>query len=271
LKRKSFKLALAQIHLEPGDRDQNLTRAARFIHSAADSGANIILLPEAFPLGWMDPSAVTLADEIPRGSTCRQLATLARDTGTYICSGVIERCKEKIFNSAVLINPSGEVILHHRKINELAIAHDLYSLGDRLAVADTPLGRIGLMICADAFAPGHAITRALGLMGAEIILSPCAWAVSPDLDNTADPYGSLWVNSYAPVCREFGLWIAGCSSVGPIRTGPWQGHRCIGSSLVLDPTGAIQLKGSCGESAEELLYVDVALRDSARPTGTTLS
>ena len=271
MNRKAFKLALAQIHLDPGDRNENFTRAARFVHFAADAGANIILLPEAFPLGWMDPSASTLADEIPRGRTCRQLATLARDTGTYICSGVIERGKEKIFNSALLINPSGEVILHYRKINELAIAHNLYSLGDRLVVAETPLGRIGLMICADAFAPGHAITRALGLMGAELILSPCAWAVPPNHDNTTDPYGSLWINSYAPVCREFGLWIAGCSNVGPIRSGPWQGHRCIGSSLVLDPKGAIQLKGSYGESAEELLCVDVALRNAARPTGVTPS
>lgn len=271
MNRKAFKLALAQIHLHPGDRDQNLARAARFIQSAADAGASIILLPEAFPLGWMDPSATTLADEIPRGSTCRQLATLARDTGVHVCSGVIERFKDKIFNSAVLINPAGEVILHHRKINELAIAHDLYSLGDRVAVTDTPLGRIGLMVCADAFAPGLAITRALGLMGAELILSPCAWAVPPHHDNTTDPYGSLWINSYAPVCCEFSVWIAGCSNVGPIRSGPWQGHRCIGSSLVLNPSGAIQLKGPYGESAEELLYVDVVLRDGVRPTGVTPS
>jgi predicted amidohydrolase len=271
LSRKAVKLALAQIHLNPGDRDQNLSHAAGFVHSAADAGANIILLPEAFPLGWMDPSATTLADEIPRGSTCRQLATLARDTSTYICSGVIERFKDKIFNSALLINPSGEIILHHRKVNELAIAHNLYSLGDRLAVADTPLGRIGLMICADAFAPGFAISRALGLMGAELILSPSAWAVPPHHDNSADPYGSLWMDSYTPVCREFGLWIAGCSNVGPIRNGPWQGHRCIGSSLVIDPAGAIQLKGSYGASAEELLYVDITLRDSTRPIGATPS
>lgn len=271
MNQKAFKLALAQIHIEPGDRERNLARATRFIHTAADSGANIILLPEAFPLGWMDLSATTFADEIPRGGTCRQLATLARDTGIYICSGVTERFKNKIFNSAVLINPSGEVILHHRKINELAIAHDLYSLGDRVAVTETPLGRIGLMICADAFAPGLAITRALGLMGAELILSPCAWAVPPQHDNSADSYGSLWISSYAPVCREFGLWIAGCSNVGPIQSGPWQGHRCIGSSLVLDPTGNIRLRGAYGGSAEELLYVEVALRDFARPSGATPS
>jgi predicted amidohydrolase len=266
---KPFKLALAQIHLEPGARDRNISHATQFLHSAAEAGADVILLPEAFPLGWMDPSATTLADGIPDGPTCSALAALARETGTYICSGLIERAKDKIFNSAVLINPSGEVILHHRKINELDIAHDLYSLGDRLAVADTPLGRIGVMICADAFAPNFSISRALGLMGAQVILSPSAWAVPPHHDNTADPYGSLWVNSYAPICREFGLWIAGCSNVGPIRSGPWEGHNCIGSSLVLNSSGAVELQGTYGKSAEELLYADVRLRNISRSTGST--
>jgi predicted amidohydrolase len=267
LSRGAFKLALAQIRIQPGERASNLDRATAFIRTAAEAGAKLVLLPEAFPLGWMHPTAD--ADEIPGGDSCRRLVKLARDHGIFLCSGLIERWENKIFNAAVLIDPSGEVVLHHRKINELAIAHDLYTLGDRLAVAETPLGRIGLMICADAFAPGLAISRTLGLMGAELILSPCAWAVPPDHDNAADPYGSLWIKSYSPPCREFGLWIAGCSNVGPISTGPWRGRLCIGSSLVLDPNGEIKLKGSYGELAEELLFVNVDLGKVSRPRGET--
>ncbi|MGZ8901039.1 MAG: carbon-nitrogen hydrolase family protein, partial [Limisphaerales bacterium] len=140
----SFKLALAQIHITPGDRARNLDRAMSFIDRAAMAGAQIVLLPEALPVGWMDHSAQSAADEIPSGDTCRTLAEAARKYRIFVCSGLVERAGQKLFNAAVLIDPSGEIILHHRKINELEIAHHLYALGDRLAVAETPLGKIGL-------------------------------------------------------------------------------------------------------------------------------
>lgn len=47
-------------------------------------------------------------------------------------------------NSAVLISPAGEVLLRHRKLNELSIARDLYTLGDSLNVAETEIGRADL-------------------------------------------------------------------------------------------------------------------------------
>ena len=264
-----FKLALAQIHITPGDRARNLDRALTFIQRAAAAGAQIVLLPEALPFGWMDSSAQSAADEIPSGATCRALADAAHKSGIFVCSGLIERADQKIFNAAVLIDPSGEVILHHRKINELEIAHHLYALGDRLAVTDTPFGKIGLMICADAFIPGQTISRALAFMGAQIILSPCAWAVPPTHDHTATPYGKLWLDNYAPVCRDFHLWIAGCSNVGPIHSGPWQGHHCIGNSLVLSPTGKTELQAPHGPSAEELLLVEITPTPQNRPNGQT--
>lgn len=265
----TFKLALAQMYIAPSDRARNLAHALSFIQRAAAAGAQIVLLPEALPFGWMDPSAQSAADEIPSGDTCRQLANAARNAGIFVCSGLIERAGPQIFNAAVLIDPGGEIILHHRKINELEIAHHLYAVGDRLALADTPLGKIGLMICADGFAPGQAISRTLALMGAQIILSPCAWAVPSSHDNTATPYGQLWIDNYAPVCRDFHLWIAGCSNVGPISSGPWQGHHCIGNSLVLAPSGQIHLQASHGPSAEELLFVEVTPSPQNRPTGET--
>ncbi len=140
-----------------------------------------------------------------------------------------------MFNAAVLIDPCGEVILHHRKINELAFARALYAIGDRLGVADTQFGKLGVMICADGFAPGQVISRSLALMGARLILSPCAWAVPADHDNTREPYGQLWLDNYGPVARECGVWIAGCSNVGPITAGEWAGRKCIGNSLVCAP------------------------------------
>lgn len=255
------------MHVAPGERQRNLESAIRFIHEAARGGAEVVLLPEALPFGWMHPAAQDGADGIPDGEVCELFSKAARDAKISVCAGLVERDGTRLFNSAVLISPKGELLLHHRKINELEIAHQFYALGDRIAVAETSLGRIGLMICADGFAPGQAISRSLALMGAQVILSPCAWAVPPEHDNAITPYGKLWIDNYAPVTREFGIWIAGCSNVGPINSGPWRGHRCIGASLVVGPAETIRFQGSYGESAEELSWVELDLIEPCRPTG----
>ncbi|MEI6355793.1 MAG: carbon-nitrogen hydrolase family protein [Verrucomicrobiota bacterium] len=165
----------------------------------------------------------------------------------------------KVFNAAVLIGPDGGLLQHHRKLNELEIGRAFYARGDRLGVAGTPFGRIGMMICADAFAPGQVVSRTLGLMGAELILSPCAWAVPVDHDNASEPYGQLWRDNHGPVARDFGLWIAGVSNVGPITGGPWIGRRCIGNSLLVGPDGEPALTGPYGADAEALLLADLPL------------
>jgi predicted amidohydrolase len=258
-----LKLALIQMLVRGGETRKNLDRAEELVAAAAAKGANLALLPEALNLGWTHGSARSAADAIPTGESCARLAAAARRHGIFVCAGLIERAGEQIFNAAILLNPRGEVILHHRKLNELQIAHGLYAGGDRLGVVRTPLGVLGLMICADGFAHGQSVSRTLGLMGADVILSPCAWAVPADYDNRAQPYGQLWLDNYAPVAREYGLWIAGCSNVGPIEDGPWQGRRCIGGSLVVGPQGEPVLRGPYGVDAEAVLDVD--LRLAARP------
>jgi predicted amidohydrolase len=253
----NFKLAMIQMLVEGGQKRRNLQRARELITKAAGQGAQVLLLPEAMPLGWTHSSARKEAELIPGGETCAALSELARAHGIYICSGVIERCRERIFNSAILIGSEGNVLLHHRKLNELDIAHDLYARGDRLNVVHTPLGTFGLMICADAFVKGQVISRTLAVMGAEIILSPCAWAVDADHDNAHDPYGQLWLDNYQPVAREFGVWIAGASNVGWITDGPWKGRKCIGCSLLIDGNGNAVVRGPYGENAETVLFAEI--------------
>jgi predicted amidohydrolase len=252
-----MKLALVQMLVEPGRKEANLARAEQRISEAAAGGADVVLLPEAMPIGWTHPTARTDADEVPRGDSCLRLCRAARAHGLFVCAGLVERHAARVFNAAVLIDPTGEVILHHRKVHELDIAQDLYARGDRLGVANTRFGTIGLMICADGFAPGQSISRTLGLMGARVILSPCAWAVPADHDNNREPYGQLWLDNYCPVARDFSLVIAAASNVGPITAGPWQGRRCIGNSLVIGRHGQELARGPFGETAESILLVDL--------------
>ena len=265
---QSFKLAIVQMKVEGGKRSNNLQRARLRIKEAVENGAQVVLLPEAMDLGWTDPSALTEAQPVPQGETAVLLLEMAKKHGVYICSGLIEKDGEKVYNSAVLFNPEGELILKHRKIHELDIGHPYYALGEKLNVAETEYGTFGLMICADATAKDHVLTRSLAYMGADVILSPCSWAMPADHDNEAEPYGDTWRNAYIPVAKNFRIWIAGASNVGWITGGPWKGWKGIGSSLVINPDGEEALFGPYGVDADTVMYVDVKPED--RPgQGTT--
>lgn len=255
----TLKLAMAQMLVEGGRKAANLERAEKSIAEAAHRGAQIVVLPEALNHGWTHPVANAEVDSIPDGESCARLRAAAQTHRIHVCAGLVEREGGSIFNSAVLISPTGEILLLHRKLNELEIGHPFYAQGDRLGVAHTSLGTIGLMICADAFARGQVISRTLGLMGADIILSPSAWAVPSDHDNAGEPYGRLWLDNYGPVARDFRLWIAGVSNVGRITAGPWQGRKCIGCSLLVGPDGKQVMMGPYGEQAEALLLADIRL------------
>ncbi len=252
-----MRLALAQMLVEPGEPDRNLARAEAHIASAAASGAEVVLLPECLDLGWTHPSARERATAVPDGDTCRRLIDAARRHRCFVCAGFVERADRRLFNAAILVDPAGRLLLHHRKVHELDFARDLYATGDRLGVTDTPWGRVGVMICADGFAPGQVIGRTLGAMGASIVLSPCAWAVPADHDNARAPYGALWLENYGAVCRDQGIVIAGCSNVGPITAGPWAGRLCIGNSLVVGRDGEVMARGRYGAAADELVRVEL--------------
>jgi predicted amidohydrolase len=248
---------MVQMEVIGGAKETNLRRAADRIRRAAASGARVIVLPEAMSLGWTHSSARTEADPIPEGRSCQMLCEVANETGAYVCSGLIERAGTQVFNSAILIGPDGQILLHHRKLNELRFAHDLYALGDRLQVVRTPIATFGLMICADGFAAGQVISRTLGYMGADVILSPSAWAVPADHDNAREPYGKLWLDSYGPGAKDFRLHILGVSSVGAITDGPWTGRKCIGCSLAVGPGGRPIVQAPYGEKADTIVYVKI--------------
>lgn len=263
-----FRLALVQMYVEPGALQKNLDHAAGLISEAADGGADVVLLPEVMDLGWTHPSARALADSVPGGVACTALCKAARDNNVYLCAGIVEKADDRIFNAAVIIDNEGNVLLKHRKLNELDIAHDVYDQGDRLSVCQTPWGTFGLLICADANAKDHVLTRSLCYMGADVILSPSSWAVAPDHDNAKEPYGDTWRKAYIPVAKEFEVWIASASNVGPVTEGPWKNWNCIGCSLVIAPDGVELLMGPYGKTAEKILYCNInPIKRPARGTG----
>jgi len=257
----SYKLAMVQMEVKGGDQAGNLARAEDRIREASVHGARIALLPEALDFGWCHSSAREKAGPIPGGVSYEALSKAARENTIYICAGLAEKDGDRLYNSAVIIDPDGELLIKHRKLNELDFAHDLYDQGDRLNVVHTDLGTMGLLICADANADGQALSKSLCYMGADIILSPCAWAVPPGYDNKAEPYGDTWRNAYGPISKMFDVWFVGVSNVGKVDDGKWSGWDCIGCSLAYAPGGKEVLQAPYGLHADTIIYLDVQLHD----------
>ena len=251
-----MRLGMGQIAVQWGDAEGNLARAVAMIGRAAAAGCQMVVLPECLDLGWTHPDARRQALPIP-GPRSQRLADAAREHSIWVVAGLTERDGDSVYNAAVLLNDQGTLLTRHRKINELDIAHHIYDRGDRVTAVRTPWGAAGVTICADNFPDTLCFAESLARMGVRLLLSPCAWAVDADHDNTRQPYGGLWLGAYGTLCRRFPLTIVGVSYVGPVEGGPWKGRRCIGNSIAMGPGGELLAMAPYGETAECLTTLDV--------------
>lgn len=247
-----MRIGMGQMLVECGEPDRNLDRAQRMIQQGGEAGCDVVVLPECLDLGWTFPGASSMADEIP-GPRSARLAQMARESGMHVVAGLTERAGRNVYNTAVLLSPAGELLRKHRKVNELDIARTLYATGEDVAIARTSLGLVGINICADNFPDTLALAQSMSLMGARLLLSPCAWAVDADHDNEREPYGDLWLGAYGTLARESGMTVVGVSNVGWLTGGPWAGRKCIGCSLAVGAGGVL---AHGGYGVEEFLWFD---------------
>ena len=138
-----------------GDKEANYLRAEKLIEQAARGKAQLVCTTECFLDGYaIKDKTIPLADyqalgeTIPDGKYCRRLAKLADKLDIFLIAGMLEADGERRYNTAVLIAPNGQVIGKYRKHN---LEHELVrnTPGDETPVFHTPLGKIGIMICAD--------------------------------------------------------------------------------------------------------------------------
>ncbi|MCI8625550.1 MAG: carbon-nitrogen hydrolase family protein [Lachnospiraceae bacterium] len=251
----TVKIGMAQMSVVFGKPEENLTMMERFLKLAAGK-ADIVVFPECCDLGWGNVEAPALCHPIP-GATSEAYCRLAKQYHLWIAAGLTERAGKKTYNAALLISDSGEICLHHRKINVLTGVEDVYEIGDRLGVADTPFGRVALDICADNAESSMVLGEAFGRMGADILLSPSAWGVAPDRDLQRDVYGAEWHKPYSILSKKYGMAIVGVSNVGYLENGTWGGWRVIGNSIAYHATGTLAAVLSCGETAEEFRVVEL--------------
>ncbi len=263
-----MKVGMGQILVEGGEPERNLDRALKIILEASEKKCNLVLLPECLDLGWTHPSALTEAQPIP-GAYSEKLCQAASDRKIFICAGLTEKTKSHRFNTALLINDQGDIILKYRKINTLKVEQPFYEVGQKLAVVNTTFGKIGVNICSDNYENSLVLGHALARMGAQIILSPSSWTVDYHISEAKDPYQQKWFKPYWTLAKLYNLVILGTTCVGYIVGGPYEGKKMVGCSLAVNQNG-ILAQGPYLEFAGDLVTAefDVPVR---KEKGTELS
>jgi predicted amidohydrolase len=162
----TFAIAGLQLALPADDNRSRIEREVA-IALARFPWVQMLLLPELATFG----PALARAESLP-GPTEARYQALARQHGIWLLPGSLyERVGERIYNTASVINPQGEVVARYRKIYPFMPYEQGVSAGHEAVVFDVPgVGRFGVSICYDGWFPET--TRALAWQGAEVILHP---------------------------------------------------------------------------------------------------
>ncbi|GAF72700.1 unnamed protein product, partial [marine sediment metagenome] len=151
--------------------EDNIRYYGDLCEAACKRHPDIVVLPE-IALQWqLKGSPLELAAPVP-GPQTETFSQLARQYGTRVLLGLLERDADAVHNSAILIDPDGNIEGKYRKVH-LAVGQESDSgilPGDRFTVVDTQIGRIGCNICMDSSAAESA--RMVGLGGADFLLLP---------------------------------------------------------------------------------------------------
>ncbi|NLH40665.1 MAG: carbon-nitrogen hydrolase family protein [Planctomycetes bacterium] len=228
------KIAMCQIVCLDGDRRGNLARAERAVSEAAAAGAQIACLPESAVLGWVNPDAHRRAQPIP-GEDSERLCEMARRHGVFLCAGLDERAGESLYDSAVLVDDAGKVLLKHRKIILLSeLMTPPYSAGEEVQVAQTRFGRVGVLICADTHEPE--ILAKMAKLKPDLALVPYGYAAPEEV---WPEHGGELERVVTNAAKVLHAPVVGTNLVGQITHGPWAGRTYAGHSVAADKTGGI--------------------------------
>jgi len=221
----------------PFDRDleAGFQRIAMLIGDAREQGVRLLALPEACLGGYL-ADLEGGADSPPAlridGPEIARLAALAGDM--VVCAGFCEDAGGRRYNSVVCVNGDG-VLGRHRKVHQPLREDSSYAAGDGFVAFDTPVGRLGMLICYDKAFPESA--RSLALDGAQIVVCVSAWPGSRT-NPSADLAEDRWTRRFDLFDRVRALenqvvWLSANQS------GSFGSLRFVASAKVVDPGGEV--------------------------------
>jgi nitrilase len=274
-----MKVAVVQAAGKLFDLPAGLQKMKKLVAEAAGKNAELILFPEAFiggyPRGlgfgtvvgsrsaggrnqWLDYWQHALEIPSPEMETISEWAATYK---VYIVAGMIERdhTGSTLYCSMAYWGPDGQLLHRHRKLKPTASERLIWGEGDGsdLRVLDTPLGRIGGLICWENYMP--MARMALYEQGIQIYLAP-----------TADARDT-WQASMQHIACEGRCYVLACNQYVEKSDYPERYQSeisalpnvlCRGGSVIVDPLGQV-LAGPLWDQ-EGILYAELDLREVAK-------
>jgi nitrilase len=216
------KIAVVQIPPVFLDRSRTIEKAVEFVTEAAVEGAELVVFPETFLPGYpiwtwrLRPGTDTpLINELYRklfdnavdlqSNDLDPLRDAAKENSITVVCGMNERdsgmSRGTLYNTVVVIGADGRIANRHRKLMPTNPERTVHGFGDGsgLKAVDTPVGRIGTLLCWENYMP---LARyALYAQGVEVYIAP-----------TYDS-GDSWIGTLHHVAREGRCWVVGCGCV----------------------------------------------------------
>ena len=228
----------------------NLAAAHRLLEQAAAGGARLAVLPENFAaMGRRDLATLGRAEAEGSGPILPWLRQTARDLQLWIVAGTIPlppdgQPSAKAHACSLLIDAQGQRVARYDKLHlfdvDVADARgryresDDYAFGNRVVVADTPVGRLGLTVCYDLRFPE--LYSLLREAGAELISAPAAF--------TAVTGAAHWQVLLRARAIETQCYVLAAGQGGSHPGG----RETFGHSAIIDPWGRLLAEESVGEA-----------------------
>lgn len=240
------------------DLDATLEKVARLTVEAGAGGADLVLFPEAFVGGypWGLAFGTAVGGRSPAGRRTWQrywegsipvpgpeterLGQAAADAGVHLCVGAVERDSTysggTLFCTILYFGPDGSLLGKHRKLKPTAAERLIWGEGDgsTLTVLDTPLGKLGGLICWENYMP--LARMAVYGKGVELYVAPTA---------DARP---RWQSTLQHIALEGRCFVLGCNQYVTRDMYPedveikdelqaWPETLCRGGSAIYGPLG----------------------------------
>jgi predicted amidohydrolase len=237
----TVRIASASVPTVKWDKQGNWQKIETMVRQAAmQGGAEVVVTPEGALDGYVinevnaeqdaDKKTELVEDFMQLGESIdgphiRKAANLCRELGIYLVLGFLERREDKLYNSAILIDPEGDIIGRYSKTHfaqGYTINPSCYVPGDQYPVFDTPFGKVGILICYDRQLPEPA--RILAVKGAQVMFYPSYGSYTD-----ADGWNTVMMRTRA---MENGVPL--------VFSHPFQ-------SLLIDEDGDIRAFGNGGE------------------------
>ncbi|MEQ8196211.1 MAG: carbon-nitrogen hydrolase family protein [Rhodospirillales bacterium] len=236
----SFKVACVQTN-SVRDVAPNIEAVGALVRRAHADGAELIMLPES--VNMLEPRGRNMREKMALeedDAFLEAFRSLAAELGAWILIGslMLKISDDQAANRSILIDDRGNVAARYDKMHMFDVdvgdgqsyrESRLYRPGDKIVVADTPWGKLGLTVCYDLRFPY--LYRALAQAGAEFITVPAAFT-------------RVTGQAHWHVLLRARAIENGCFIFAPAQTGDHaEGRQTFGHSLVVDPWGTVLADG----------------------------